>query len=70
MPTRYKNNSGLRVISNRFCVHWVSLKLKFIHLSPNYLGAMLGNGEVWINNTPNSTPTNYDFYISAINNRN
>lgn len=34
----------------------------------NYQGAMLGNGEIWINNTPNSTENKFDFTITAINN--
>jgi hypothetical protein len=29
---------------------------------------MLGNGEIWINNTPNSTENKFDFTITAINN--
>lgn len=34
----------------------------------NDYGAMLGNGEIWINNTSNSTDKNYDYCISMVNN--
>lgn len=34
----------------------------------NYQGVMLGNGEIWIYTTPNSTENKYDFCIIAINN--
>ncbi len=44
---------------NSFCV---------CNMFNNYRGAMLGNGEVWINNTPNSTENKFDFTITAINN--
>jgi hypothetical protein len=38
------------------------------NLFNNYQGAMLGNGEIWINNKPNSTEDKFDFNITAINN--
>ena len=44
---------------NSFCV---------CNMFNNYRGAMLGNGEIWINNTPNSTENKFDFTITAINN--
>lgn len=34
----------------------------------NDYGAMLGNGEIWINNTSNSTSDKFDFCISMVNN--
>ena len=34
----------------------------------NYQGTMLGNGQIWINNKPNSTDDKFDFNIIAINN--
>ncbi|MEK7431960.1 MAG: hypothetical protein AABZ74_02415, partial [Cyanobacteriota bacterium] len=38
------------------------------NLFHNYQGVMLGNGQIWIENKPNSTNTKYDFQIKAINN--
>ena len=35
----------------------------------NYLGVMLGSGEIWIYNTPSSTDDKFDFYITVINNK-
>lgn len=34
----------------------------------NYQGVMLGNGQIWINNRPNSTDNKFDYTIAAINN--
>lgn len=34
----------------------------------NYQGAMIGDGDIWINNTPNSNNSKYGFRITAINN--
>jgi hypothetical protein len=34
----------------------------------NYQGIMLGNGQIWMNNTPNSTDKKFDYYITSINN--
>lgn len=34
----------------------------------NYQGVMLGNGEIWINNMPNSSEDKFDYNIIAINN--
>ena len=34
----------------------------------NYHGVMLGNGEIWIYQKPNSTEKKYDYYIISINN--
>jgi len=34
----------------------------------NYQGVMLGNGQIWINNKPNSKDDKFDFEITAINN--
>ena len=38
------------------------------NLFENYQGAMLGNGELWINNTASSTAAKYAYCIIAINN--
>jgi hypothetical protein len=38
------------------------------NMSSNYQGVMLGHGQIWINNKPNSTQDNFDFIITAINN--
>lgn len=38
------------------------------HLFFNYRGAMLGNGEIWINNRKGSTENAYGYVISALNN--
>lgn len=35
----------------------------------NYLGVMLDNGLIWINNKPNSTADKFDYNITAINNK-
>lgn len=35
----------------------------------NYQGVMLGDGQIWVNNTPGSTKDKYGFCISTINNR-
>ena len=34
----------------------------------NYQGTMLGNGDIWINDKPNSTDEKFDYQITAINN--
>ena len=39
-----------------------------VNLFNNWRGAMIGNGEIWINNKPNSTENNYDYCITTINN--
>lgn len=38
------------------------------NLFVNYQGAMLGNGQIWINQTPKSTIEKYSYRITAINN--
>lgn len=38
------------------------------NLFHNYQGVMLGNGEIWIYQKPNSNENKYDYYIISINN--
>jgi hypothetical protein len=38
------------------------------NLFANYRGAMAGNGEIWINLKPGSTPQKFSFVITALNN--
>lgn len=38
------------------------------NLFVNYQGAMLGNGQIWINQTPKSTMEKHSYRITAINN--
>lgn len=42
--------------------------LRTYNLFNNYQGIMLGNGQIWINNTPKSTESTPDYQIITINN--
>ena len=41
-------------------------KHQHFNMFVNWKGAMIGNGEIWISNTPNSTDDNYDYCITTI----
>lgn len=42
--------------------------LRTYNLFNNYQGVMLGNGQIWMNNTPKSTDNNPEYQIITINN--